>query len=258
MYCNLYYKVLTQHIPSQAGFSRFNLKDKCRAFAQRAELHPGNLLFLRIVCLPSVFVSIYCIMYFLDFRDRLSCSLGWPQTLNLVKDDIQFLMLLPPPPPKCWDYRNMPLYLVLYFLISSFSSPPALKVTEWWDCLWSHLPSPSTLGPAGRPQIPIRLLFGHLKDNYALNVFITVASILLILKLNNGNGIFKTRIHRTVWIEQESIGIEQDTEPILEARHLRSISSSTQHIRNKSRYMLPGITSPSPVVWFKLKTADLT
>lgn len=66
---NLYYKVLKQHIPNQAGFSRFNLKDKCRAFTQRAELHPGNLLFLKIVCLPSVFVSIYCIMYFLDFRD---------------------------------------------------------------------------------------------------------------------------------------------------------------------------------------------
>lgn len=46
-------------------------------------------------------------------------------------------------------------------------------------------------GPAAGPQIPIRLLFGHLKDSYALNVFLTVASILLILKLNNGNGIFK-------------------------------------------------------------------
>lgn len=106
VYCNLYYKMLKQHIPSQVGFSRFNLKDKCRASTQRAELHPGNLLFLKIVCLPSVFVSVYCIMYFLDLRDRLSCSPGWPQTLNLVKDDIQFLMFLPP--PKCWDYRNMP------------------------------------------------------------------------------------------------------------------------------------------------------
>ncbi|EGV97932.1 hypothetical protein I79_001899 [Cricetulus griseus] len=40
------------------------------------------------------------------------------------------------------------------------------------------------------PQIPIRLLFDHLKDNYAFNVFLTVASILLMLKLNNDNGIF--------------------------------------------------------------------
>lgn len=100
-------------------------------------------------------------------------------------------MLLPP--PKCWDYRNTPLYLVLSIsqaLLLSRRQNDGI-VYGPISCLlhlhWVLLVA----------QIPVKLVFGHLKDNYALNVFLTVASILLILKLNNGNGIFKSRIHRT-------------------------------------------------------------
>jgi hypothetical protein len=36
----------------------------------------------------------------------VSCSPGWPQTQAVVKDDLEFSILLPPP-PKCWEYKHL-------------------------------------------------------------------------------------------------------------------------------------------------------
>lgn len=40
----------------------------------------------------------------------VSGSPGWPQSLYVAKDDLEFLNFLPLP-PECWDYRCAPLQL---------------------------------------------------------------------------------------------------------------------------------------------------
>lgn len=41
--------------------------------------------------------------YIYSLRNKISCSPGWPQTLYVVKDDLQLLILSLP--PNLWDYR---------------------------------------------------------------------------------------------------------------------------------------------------------
>lgn len=40
---------------------------------------------------------------------RVSCSLDWSQTNSLAVGDLELLVLLPPP-PKYFDYRNVSLH----------------------------------------------------------------------------------------------------------------------------------------------------
>jgi hypothetical protein len=52
------------------------------------------------------------LFYFILFYFNISCTPGWPQTFQVAKDGFELLILLPPP-FKCWDYRCVPSYPVL-------------------------------------------------------------------------------------------------------------------------------------------------
>lgn len=56
---------------------------------------------------------------------RVSYTLGWPQISYEAEDNLQLLILLPPP-PKSWDYRPVPPHLHSHFLLNVILVPPLL------------------------------------------------------------------------------------------------------------------------------------
>jgi hypothetical protein len=50
-------------------------------------------------------------------EDRfIDCSLSWGVVLFVLETGFHLSMILPPPPPKFWDYRHMPPYHIYYII----------------------------------------------------------------------------------------------------------------------------------------------
>lgn len=113
----------------------------------------------------------------MSFFESDSFSPGWPSTLYVAKDGLQFLiiLLLPPspPPPECWDHRlGPPRQVTLLFPVLIFSSESLkfiCKTRQYLNEWWSVRPSPGrTSGASGRGEEPPDKRVSGLADLFLL------------------------------------------------------------------------------------------
>lgn len=108
-------------------------------------------------------------MYFLVFSGGPSCSPHWPCTQTSQRPPS-----IPDSPASAFQvlyYRNIAtipsiLFFNQLFLNTSCSQGGRMVGLSKFP----FLSSPSTPGPTGGPQVSIKFLYGHLKDNYAFNI----------------------------------------------------------------------------------------
>lgn len=71
-----------------------------------------------------------CALFWLDFRDSVSWSSGWPQTQHVTKDDLGLSIFLPLLPEYC-DHKQAPSSLIDVVLgsnpLSSLAWPEPLS-----------------------------------------------------------------------------------------------------------------------------------
>lgn len=82
---------------------------------------------------PLLHILLHQISYnkftsFFFFLERVSYVPGWHWTHKTTKNDLEFLILIPPP-PKCWDYKPAPACLV-YAVLGRKSKASCLLVTQ--------------------------------------------------------------------------------------------------------------------------------
>lgn len=74
----------------------------------------SRLLFLQLLSSLDSFCELRFFIQ-LFFSKIISCSPRYPWTFYVVEEELELLILLPPP-PKCRDYRYAPLYLLYVVL----------------------------------------------------------------------------------------------------------------------------------------------
>lgn len=70
----------------------------------------ANLTFLLHFGFPSILVFVFCLFVDWPAGYEMLCSLGWLLIHSVAKVSPKLLLLLPPP-SRCWDYRCAPQWL---------------------------------------------------------------------------------------------------------------------------------------------------